>query len=504
MGKTIRLLSLILFCGYLFLGFRIFPRYGVPIDEYSQIDLGRVNYERIVTGSLEIQTHYDRHYGPAFEVPLYVVSQIVSQKTGANVIAVRHLSIFLFFAVSVLCFYLFLERVFKHAWYGLAGSLLLALYPRFFAESFYNSKDMVFVGVTVMSMYLLSLLEKKQAVYLVLFSVITGFGIATRVQGVLLFLVYSVTLIGWGRGTVRQRMQQTGIYIVLTLLTAWACFPLFWNNFWDNIIGFWRVSANSVGVATYYLGRFYTSPDLPWHYHFVWIGVSGMLSVIVVSLIGMALFGYRLVKGSKKKDQIPVALLGIIVGTFIVSVFMHPRSYDGWRHIYYVYPSLIYFSLYVLYPLHRIKTPSIPMVARLVCVIFFAIDLITATIFIVNNHPRQYVYFNILAGGYRNAKARFDFDYWGISLREIETYLIHNEWGDTRTIYFDQILPFSEKSMIPSLMKKGIHSVSSIEKADLYVAVFRDFKEPPPQEFFEKVYAVTVEDADVSAIYARR
>ena len=503
MGKIIRVLSLILFCGYLFLGFRIFPGYGVPIDEYSQIDLGRVNYERIVSGSLEIQTHYDRHYGPAFEVPLYVVSQFVSQKTGADVIAVRHLSVFLFFAVSVACFYLFLERIFKHAWYGLAGSLLLALYPRFFAESFYNSKDMTFVGVTVVSLFLLSRYNGRKIIPLLVVGIATGIGIAVRVQGLLLLGIYVIAIAGWGADTLKRRVVHAAAFLATGVGVAWASFPLFWDNFFENLIGFWRVSANQIGVATYYFGKFYTSPDLPWHYHFVWIGVSAMLSVVALSLIGVGMFFHQLTAHKKQNIFLFLCLFGIIAGTLATCVFMRPRSYDGWRHIYYVYPALITFALFSIQRLLTNKKRQSIFVAR-VFIVLLLVDLVGAAVFLLKNHPRQYVYFNILAGGYLHAKSQFDFDYWGISLKETHAYLTEIASQKRYRIFFDQRLPYTENSIIPSLIPKGSVVTDNPDDADIYVAVFRDKKAPPPGERFEKVYAVTVEGADLSAVYARK
>jgi hypothetical protein len=503
MRRIIRIISLVLFCGYLIIGIFIHPHYGVPIDEYSQIDLGRVNYERIRYGSGEIQEHYDRHYGPAFEIPLYVLGRLAANITGADGMAVRHGSVFMFFALSLVSFYLLAERLYGHPGYGLLGTVLLALYPRFFAESFYNSKDMVFVAITIHSLLFFSFYRGKTVIPLLVAASLTGFGIAVRAQGLLLLGIYTLAVMGWGYGTPKKRIVHAAVFMAVAVGVAWASFPLFWNNFWENIIGFWRVSANQIGVATYYFGKFYVSPDIPWHYHFVWIGISAMLSVVVLSLFGVTAFLSQSILHKRKITPIFVALFGIVAGTLAVSVGMHPRSYDGWRHIYYVYPALITFAIFPIHCLFEAKHRVAVRIA-IGCVTFLLIDVLSAAIFLLKNHPRQYVYFNMLAGGYRQAKSQFDFDYWGISLKETHAYLTTLDMQKHPRIYFDQILPYTEYSMIPSLVQNGAVLTDTPDDADIYVAVFRDRKEPPSAENFEKIFAVTVHGADLSAVFKRK
>lgn len=490
---------------YLLIGFRIYPDYGVPIDEYSQIDLGRVNYERVVAKSPEIQTHYDRYYGPAFEVPLYMFSHRIGPLLGIDEMSARHLGIFLFFTFSLVFFYVLLTKMNGYPAYGLLGVLLLVLSPRFFAESFYNTKDIAFLSATIFVLWALSLLKKLMWPWVLLLAATTGFAMAVRAQGLLLLLVMTLVLVLIGKKKMSQRIAPAVSYTVGALMTAFALFPVFWNDTMRNIVGYWMASSHPVGVPTYYFGASYISPGLPWHYHFVWVAITGLVSVILTAIIGVVWFVTRVFARLREKDQIYrvyLALAFIIAGTFVVSVFFHPRSYDGWRHIYYIYPCMVAFSVYVLRQcIERVRLPFY-RVAAVIIGLFFIVDSVFAARFIVRNHPNQYLYFNMLAGGYEKVKVNFDMDYWGISYKQLLDYLLSLPVNKPTSVYFQQQLPYTEFVMIPALKKKGMTIVASVEEADLYVTINRDFKDPPPSRF-HKAYTVTVEGADVSAVYVR-
>lgn len=502
--RFVHLLSLVLLLGYIILGLSIYRDYGVPIDEYSQIDLGRVNYERIVYGSPEIQGHYDRHYGPAFEVPLYVASNALVSVAGLDVVAARHLGVFLFFVLSLICFYIFMSVLNGHPFFGLIGVTFLAVYPRFFAESFYNSKDIAFVSATIFVLLAYWYTKDRSWLSFLILAVATGFSIAVRVQGLLLFAVISVVIFLDASVKYISRLGRVAVYVSGTLASVFAMFPLFWNNFIQNAIGFWRVSANSLGVPTFYFGEFYTSPIIPWHYHFVWVGITGMLSVLAAGVLGAGVFIKQIVKGDKRSansNVVYAAMFLIITGTFVASVFFHPRSYDGWRHVYYIYPCIVAFAVYALRKaIEGVNKRAINMPVLMLGA-FFTIDLFLSVNFLIKNHPNQYVYFNLLAGGYSRAKKSFDFDYWGISQSRLLEYLMNFNIKEGTTIYFQQILPYTERVMIPQLTGRGMRVTAVAEDADIYVTINRDFKEAPPIRF-RKIYAVSVDGADLSAVYA--
>lgn len=502
--RFIHILFAVFLLGFILTGLRVFPDYGVPIDEYSQIDIGRVNYERIFHGNMEIQTHFDRYYGPAFEVPLYVLSNRISDGFAIDIMSARHLGIFLFFASSLIVFYLLLTATHRNPIYGLLGVILLTITPRFFAESFYNTKDMAFLAMTMWVLYAGFRMNTKQWVTIAVAGVVTGLAMSVRAQGFLLLFAVTLATLLSEKVSFRKRTVVVAGYIVASLITMFITFPVFWNDTIRNIIGFWQSAANPVGVPTFYFGTWYISPNIPWHYHFVWVGITGLLSVICTAVAGMGWYVLTLLRTRKPfspEYRVYIAMFIIVAGTFMTSVFFNPRSYDGWRHIYYIYPCIVGFSLYFLRMAYE-RQASIWFRGLYVAVIVaVCIDCFFALSFIVRNHPNQHVYFNALAGGYKNAKENFDMDYWGISQKQALEHLV--TWSDApvRFIYFDQLLPYARYGMMPRLLEKGWVYTESIDNADMYIAAYRDYKTMSLKNF-SKVYSVIVEGVDISAVYA--
>lgn len=502
--RFVHILFAIFWFGFLLTGLRVFPDYGVPIDEYSQIDIGRVNYERIVHGNMEIQTHFDRYYGPAFEVPLYLVSNSITDWLGIDIMSARHLGIFLFFACSLIVFYVLLAAIHHNPVYGLLGVILLVITPRFFAEGFYNTKDMAFLSMTIWVLYAGFWVNPKKWMTVAVAGIVTGLAISVRAQGLLLLMAVALTMaLHKDAGIWRRAAVATG-YIAVSLVTLFFTFPVFWNDTLRNIIGFWQSAANPVGVPTLYFGTWYISPNLPWHYHFVWVGITGLLSVIGTAIAGIGWYVAKSIRTGKyhtPEYRTNFTMIAIIVGTFAVSVFFNPRSYDGWRHIYYIYPCLIGFSVYFFRAVYERQASVLLRGLFFGVTVAVCVDCFFALAFIVRNHPNQYVYFNMLAGGYKNAKENFDMDYWGISQKQALEHLV--TWPDnpSRFVYFDQMLPYARYGMLPRLLKKGWIYTESISNADMYIAAYRDYKTVSLKNF-SKVYSVMVEGVDISAVYA--
>lgn len=496
-------LFFLLLVGYTAIGFFVYRDYGVPIDEYSQIDIGRVNYERITKGSLEIQTHYDRYYGPSFEVPLYVFGTYIGPVLGLDMMGSRRLFMFLFFAVSLVFFYRLLLRLFSHPMYALIGTLLLLCTPRMFAESFYNTKDIAFMSAVIFVLWAFSRTRTRSYASLIPLLATTGFALAMRAQGLLVMGIVMIALLLSDDATFLKRIRFLLLYAVSALAVAGIMSPIFWNDTIKNIIGYWQSSANPIGVPTYYFGKSYISPQIPWHYHFVWVAFSSLLSVVVTSVLGLWWYvgSLRINQNSPEQKRTLFTMGCIIVGTFLTSVFFHPRSYDGWRHIYYIYPCMIGFSVYSIRTLFSYRKMPVFRLVAWIIISVMSVDVFSGVVFMARNHPNQYLYFNILSGGYARAKANFDFDYWGISYKQLFSYLQKYPVYKTTHIYYEQVLPFAEFVMIPELRKRGLMTVETPEEADLYISIHRDIKVPPPKRF-QPIYSVQVEHVDVSTIYA--
>lgn len=109
----------------------------------------------------------------------------------------------------------------------------------------------------------------------------------------------------------------------------------------------------------------------------------------------------------------------IILGCISAVIFFNSTLYNGWRHLYFIYPSIIILSvgglMNILKIFNKIKFRFFFLSLFLIVFISHQITLL------IKSHPLQNVYFNFTVG--HNWKDKFDLDYWGLAnhivLREI-------------------------------------------------------------------------------------
>jgi len=111
--------------------------------------------------------------------------------------------------------------------------------------------------------------------------------------------------------------------------------------------------------------------------------------------------------------------------------------HDGWRHIIFVYPSLIVLAtlgwIYLEQFFRKDKRKSYLLWAIL------AVALLEPAFFIAKNYSYPYIYFNPIGGGLKGAHGNFETDYWAISAKKAVKWMekegiIGPEMQDTVTI----------------------------------------------------------------------
>ena len=105
-------------------------------------------------------------------------------------------------------------------------------------------------------------------------------------------------------------------------------------------------------------------------------------------------------------------------------IILNSTLYDGWRHLFFIYPSFLMISLLGL---HIIKIFFFKKNKNLLLILSFLL-LSPTLIWMFKYHPYQNVYFNFLAG--KDFNNKFELDYWGLSNVNALKYIAENEDGD--------------------------------------------------------------------------
>ena len=112
---------------------------------------------------------------------------------------------------------------------------------------------------------------------------------------------------------------------------------------------------------------------------------------------------------------------------------LNSTLYGGWRHLYFIYPCLIFISIRGL---ELISTKLSTKYLFLLIIPF----LLYLGLWIIKNHPFQFVYFNKFAG--KNVGSNFELDYWGTSNASALKYIINNDKRDTLNVYSSSNSPY--------------------------------------------------------------
>jgi hypothetical protein len=467
MKISIRSFSITLFfLVYVIVGVSTYSDYGLSWDEPISRQNGGVNIKYIgerfapflLTENIKnypnLNDWHDKDYGVAFEAPLVALEQLFDLKDERDVFLFRHLMTFLFFSLGVLAVFGIATMRFGDYRAGLLAAALIILSPRFFAESFYNSKDIVFMAAFAIAMYtMLKFFAKPNYRQSIIHGFVTAFAIDVRIMGVIILIgtlaVFAIKFLK-NEISIPQGFKVVLLYLVATCLFVIAMFPWLWNDPIGNfILAFNNMAEFRWDNDILYMGEFIRSTNLPWHYIPVWILITTPPIYIGLLLMGCVvslkqLVSRRYVLWSNDAEMIDLIILGLFIIPIVTVITLDSVLYDGWRQLYFIYPALILIAVrglkYVYACLSDYK------IQRVMFTFLISLGLAYNTYWIWSAHPLQNVYFNSFVGGdWRN---KFELDYWGLGNRDALQYILDHDHSQIINIAADSGTPLDRALMI--------------------------------------------------------
>ena len=361
---------------FFIIGILSYQDFGISIDEWDLRVLGFVNLKYIteiffqnISTKLDeillvpkISDYSSNTHGAIFALPLAFVEYFFNITDSQKYYFIRHYFNHLIFLISNFYFFLLVKERFNNWIYGIIGGLFLFLSPRIFAESFYNHKDILFLSLFTINLYYgIHFLKLPSLKNSILFSFITALAIDIRIMGIIIVpIIIFFTYLKYLRN--KNFKISTGIptYLILFPLLTILFWPYLWENplihFIQNFIIF--SSYGSVGY-TFYLGNYYESVNLPWSYIFVWMGITIPLFYLALFFIGFTNYTLRIKnrilkitnnnslndfwKGEAELQDLIYYIL-FIAPIFLV-ILLNSTLYNGWRHLYFIYPCFLMISL---------------------------------------------------------------------------------------------------------------------------------------------------------------
>jgi hypothetical protein len=382
-----------------------------------------------------------------FEFFLVFLSDIIGIKNIDKVYLLSHQLNFILFCSALTIFYKLIQKRFDNFYLSFLSILLIILSPRIFGESFYNSRDIFFMSLFIFYSYSAYIfLQKKNYRNVIIFSILTALLINTKILGIIPIALFILIYIYNFLNTLKKFVNEKNIiifFILTTLIFIYSLWPYLWANPIINLYLAFKnilVLHENLIVVNYYFGNYIHSDMMPWHYRTVWFLITTPIIILLLFIIGMISQSFRTFDTLKKSlnknynfdKNIFFDLFFFL--TFIVTLFLvielNSSKFGGWRHLYFLYPIVIYFSIYC------IKFLKNKFTNKLSIIIFFFLLTINMTFnffWILKNHPNQYLYFNLLNKKY--FMKNFDLDWWGVTHKTIIDYILKNDGGDKIHVY---------------------------------------------------------------------
>ena len=522
--KHYKIIVIIFFIGYLFTGLILFNDYGLSWDEIIQRDIGIMNYKYITEGDQKLIGDPDKYHGPFFELLLFTLEIGLNGLRGGDayldsrtVYFLRHLVTFVMFYISVFFFYLLCKHRFNSWKVGLLGSLFLILSPRIFAHSFYNPKDLPFLSMFIISIYtLVKFLEKKSVLRASMHALACAILIDIRMMGILvpLFTLFftAIDLFEPKRSPIEKKKSIPGLLSYLFLLVSFII--LFWPILWEgpvyHFIEAFKDSSRHPWIEdVLYLGQYINATNIPWHYTPVWMTITTPPLYLGTFFIGLISSFSSMIKNPITSTLIHpmrqdfIFLSWLFLPLFVVIV-LNSVLYDGYRHMFFIYPALLMISLRGLTSVfefckRKLKGQLLKRI-NMTLMIIILFGLFPTTLFMVKNHPFQNVYFNRLAGkDMKSVKNNFELDYWGLSYRKALEYILNNDDSDIVAIYPAQLAGIFTRDILKAEHKYRLKCVRNTGEAKYFVSNFRWHKEEYPYE--DEFFSIRIRGTRIIVVY---
>jgi hypothetical protein len=403
---------------------------------------------------------------------------------------------------------------------GLLGAALLVLSPRIFADAFYNSKDLVFMSFFIIGIYTLVQFTKKPSWKRALFHALAcAITIDVRIMGVLLPLAtiafFSLDIIKNYKFQhfIKHSLFQLCLYLILLIAIVILLWPFLWEAPVANfVLAFKNMSKFRWSGEVLYMGKLTQATDLPWHYGPVWLLITTPVIYTLFFIAGSFLTVKTLVVNrfklytnfAEKQDMLFLAFFYLPLAAVII---LHSVLYDGWRHLFFVYPAFLLLALRGFAESYNFLTRVKAKLALTILAALLAVSLLHTVFFMIKAHPYQNVYFSFLPA--KTVEKNFERDYWGLSFKEGMEYVMQHDKSDAVYLRVEYAWSMQNSEMLDKEDRERIHWIYSTDPipanttAPVYfLTAYR--AHPQPYPYKNEVFSRSVNGMKVASVFRER
>jgi hypothetical protein len=372
-------------------------------------------------------------YGTVFDTFCFVFENIFSLNEYKEFYLLRHALNYFVYFIGIYFFYLFIMKIYRDPIISFFLTMFYLLHPRLLGHSFFNGKDSIaqaLVACSLCSIY--AVFKKKDIRMSITAGFIVGLAIITRIP-LLFFPFLVVPLIFFQNFYDKSKLyfSYNGFFLILSFIgtlffSSYLFQPAFWGASISDLNSIFSAFKNFSWTGyNYYFGDFISAQDLPWHYIPAWILVTTPLTYLIFLIIGLIKIFRETINNFNDETLFNLFMLSSFILPILVIIILNSTLYDGWRHVFFVYPFIAYIMGIGFFSLYQFVQSKYNLSNKKILLILGTLTFCEPVFKIVSMHPHQQVYFNIFAGKIPTKK--FEGDYWGLSMREGLEWILEND-----------------------------------------------------------------------------
>ena len=389
-------------------GAAVVDDYGVSVDVDGQRRIAAANLEYVLGGDDALSAHnllwaHDRYYGVAFELPLLLAERALGLDDSRTAHLFRHYATHLFWLCGGFACFLLARRLFRSGPLALLAMLLFLLHPRLYAHAFFNSKDVPFLSMFMIALYLVHrAFEEGTARAFVVLGIGTAVLANLRIMGLMLFVAVlgmrACDLFCAAQRSERRRiLKTTAAFGAAGAATLYAISPYLWSDPREFAEALRVLSGHPHPVRELFQGRLVRADDLPWRYVPTWIAITTPPFTLLLGCVGVVGAAWRVAARPGRALRNTPLRFGLLLTACLTAAplavaALGAHTYDGWRHLYFLHAPLCLLAASGLSLLASCDAARVRRGAYAAAGVAAAGVLIA----MARMHPLQNVYFNFL------------------------------------------------------------------------------------------------------------
>ncbi len=190
----------------------------------------------------------------------------------------------------------------------------------------------------------------------------------------------------------------------------------------NSIESFKLMSQFDVQLRQLFEGVMVMSSELPWYYTPKFM----LMTIPIAVILGWIIYPFVGAFCKERRIESIMLYFCFLFPVFWI-VYTGANVYGGWRHSLFAYPPMaitaaLGYNALAEWSARKSNKKVVELVLSLVPLFL----IIPPAIHTVKNHPHEYVYFNELEGGVKNAFGKYELDYYYHSMREATEWVINN------------------------------------------------------------------------------